>query len=102
MSFSAYGRARTYCPGFNSAGAVTLATLGKCGGTGIYNGKTITIKPGSITAYVGGPRAGGRTNHPSLNSNTAASAGGSYTVRSTAKSGNVARPAGSGRIPSAK
>jgi TonB-linked SusC/RagA family outer membrane protein len=50
---TAYGRARAYCPGFNAAGAVTLSTLGKCGGTGTVNGETVTIEPGSITAIWG-------------------------------------------------
>lgn len=50
---SAYGRARTYCPGFTAAGNITLSTLGKCGGTGTVNGKSVTIEPGSITAIWG-------------------------------------------------
>jgi TonB-dependent starch-binding outer membrane protein SusC len=50
---SAYGRARAYCPGFTSTGAVTLSTLGKCGGTGTVNGQSVTIEPGSLTAIWG-------------------------------------------------
>jgi TonB-dependent starch-binding outer membrane protein SusC len=58
---SAFGRARAYCPGFNAAGLPTLSTLGKCGGTGMYDpdgagpeaARQITIKPGSVTAIWG-------------------------------------------------
>ena len=58
---SAFGRARAYCPGFTAAGALTLSTLGKCGGTGQYDpdgtgpepARTITIEPGSVTAIWG-------------------------------------------------
>jgi hypothetical protein len=50
---SAFGRARAYCPGFTASGALTLSTLGKCGGTGTVNGQTVTIEPGSVTAIWG-------------------------------------------------
>jgi TonB-linked SusC/RagA family outer membrane protein len=58
---TAYGRARAYCPGFTAAGTVTLSTLGKCGGTGMYDpdgtgplpASEITIEPGSLTAIWG-------------------------------------------------
>ena len=50
---SAFGRARAYCPGFTASGAITLSTLGKCGGTGTVNGQQVTIEPGSITAIWG-------------------------------------------------
>ena len=58
---SAFGRARAYCPGFTSSGALTLSTLGKCGGTGSVDpdgtgplpAQTVTIEPGSVTAIWG-------------------------------------------------
>jgi TonB-linked SusC/RagA family outer membrane protein len=58
---SAFGRARAYCPGFNAQGQPTLSTLGKCGGTGSFDpdgagplpSRTVTIKPGSLTAIWG-------------------------------------------------
>src|SRR6185503_19178385 len=50
---SAYGRARAYCPGFTASGALTLSTLGTCGGSGTVGGQTVTIEPGSLTAIWG-------------------------------------------------
>jgi TonB-dependent starch-binding outer membrane protein SusC len=58
---TAYGRARAYCPGFTSTGAITLSTLGKCGGSGMYDpdgtgplpASEISIEPGSLTAIWG-------------------------------------------------
>ncbi len=47
---SAYGRARTACPGFTEAGTPTISTLGKCGGTGTVNGKKVTLEPYPVAA----------------------------------------------------
>ena len=48
---SAYGRARTACPGANAQGQPTISTLGKCGGTATTaDGEEVYLKPFPVSA----------------------------------------------------